>query len=221
MSSKIVYHAVHNKGRGKIALGRPRSFKIEEALESALRVFWEKGYEGASLPELTEAMGINRPSLYAAFGNKKGLFLKVLDHYRETSASYLVEALMRPTAREVFEALLKGAIDLQAGGRNPVGCLFVHGALVCTEDSTSVKRELALRRIAGEIAIRERFEKAVEDGDLPKSEDPANLAKFAATLLHGLAVQAVNGDSVPDLDRVAELALRSFPKVQKPKNSPT
>lgn len=200
-------------------MGRPRSFKIEEALESALKVFWEKGYEGASLPELTEAMGINRPSLYSAFGNKEGLFLRVLDHYRATAASYLGDALRKATAREAFEALLKGAIDLQAGGQTPVGCLFVHGALVCTEDSTSIKRELAVRRIAGEIAIRERFEKAIEDGDLSADEDPATLARFAATLLHGLAVQAVNGDSVEDLDRVAELALRSFPKVQKRKSS--
>jgi len=199
-------------------LGRPRSFKIEDALESALMVFWEKGYEGASLPDLTAAMDINRPSLYSAFGNKEGLFLKVLDHYRETSASYLVEALKLPTAREAFEALLKGAIALQAGGQNPVGCLFVQGALACTEESISVKKELSLRRIAGEIAIRERFEKAVDDGDLPADEDPAALARFTATLLHGLAVQAVNGDSVADLERVADLALRSFPKVKRSKS---
>jgi AcrR family transcriptional regulator len=165
-------------------------------------------------------MGISRPSLYAAFGNKEGLFLKVLDHYRETAAAYLTEALKKPSALEVFDSLLHGAIDLQAGGENPTGCLFVNGALACDKDSMNVREELSLRRIAGELAIRERFERAISEGDLPKKTDARSLARYVATLLHGLAIQAVNGDSVEDLHLVAEIARRSFPISEKKTRPP-
>src|SRR5260370_23346247 len=108
--------------------GRPRAFDIDKALDRALRMFWEKGYEGTSLADLTEAMGINRPSLYAAFGNKEALFRKALDRYTSGPAAYVSEALDKPTARGVVERLLGGAADLLTNPRNPRGCLMVHGA---------------------------------------------------------------------------------------------
>src|ERR1700716_3131988 len=95
-------------------LGRPRAFDIEKALERALRVFWQKGYEGTSLSDLTEAMGINRPSLYAAFGNKEELFRKALDCYGEGPVSYFAKALEEPTARQVIEKLLYSSADLMS-----------------------------------------------------------------------------------------------------------
>src|SRR5436309_1319981 len=95
--------------------GRPRTFNIDEALDRALQVFWRKGYEGTSLSDLTRAMGINRPSLYAAFGDKQALFRKVLDRYAEGPAAYVREALQEPTARAVVERLLGGSIDLLTG----------------------------------------------------------------------------------------------------------
>src|SRR5215211_3297202 len=116
-----------------MARGRPREFNADQALDKALKVFWKKGYEGASLPELTRAMGINRPSLYAAFGNKEGLFRKALDRYAEGPAAYVGEALAEPTARGVAERLLRGAAELLAGPRSPRGCLLVQGALACGE----------------------------------------------------------------------------------------
>src|SRR3977135_1973575 len=109
--------------------GRPREFDADQALDRALQVFWRKGYEGASLPDLTRAMGINRPSLYAAFGNKEALFRKALDSYHDGPAAFVRGALEEPTARAVVEALLRGTVDLLSSPRNPPGCLMVQGAL--------------------------------------------------------------------------------------------
>src|SRR5881296_3008233 len=102
-----------------VPMGRPRAFDVDKALERALRMFWRKGFEGTSLSDLTKAMGINRPSLYAAFGNKEALFRKALDRYEDGPASYLREALDEPTARAVIEALLRGAVDMLSCPRNP------------------------------------------------------------------------------------------------------
>src|SRR5713226_9446609 len=107
--------------------GRPRAFDIDEALDRALNVFWRKGYEGTSLPDLTRAMGINRPSLYAAFGNKSALFSKVLDRYAQGQACHVRDALAEPTARAVAEKLLSGTIDLLTDPGHPHGCLYVQG----------------------------------------------------------------------------------------------
>src|SRR5216683_2232994 len=143
--------------------GRPRSFDMDQALDRALQVFWRKGYEGTSLSDLTGAMRINRPSLYAAFGNKEALFRKALDRYVEGPAAYVREALNEPTARAVAERLLGGAIDLLTHPRNPRGCLMVQGALACGKATESVRRELVSRRLAGEVAVRQRFGRALAD----------------------------------------------------------
>ena len=132
--------------------GRPRQFDIDRALDRALKVFWRKGYEGASLHELTRAMGINRPSLYAAFGSKEELFRKALDRYAEGPAAFVREALGEPTAWAVAQRLLAGSIDLLTDRRNPRGCLLVHGALACGEAAESARRELAARRAAVRMA---------------------------------------------------------------------
>src|SRR5580658_10188873 len=123
--------------------GRPRSFDTDAALDHALQVFWRKGYEGATLSDLTKAVGVNRPSLYAAFGDKKALFRKALDRYLNGPASYTQAALKEPTARAVAERLLRGAADLNTSPRNPGGCLIVQGALACGEAADSVRQELA------------------------------------------------------------------------------
>ena len=191
--------------------GRPREFDVDDALDRALLVFWRKGYEGASLPELTRAMGINRPSLYAAFGNKERLFRRALDRYAEGPAAYVGEALAEPTARAVAERLLRGAAELLAGPRSPRGCLLVQGALACGEGAEPVRRELVARRAAGEAALRKRFERAAAEGDLPAGADCGDLARYVVTVIHGMAVQAAGGAGREQLRRVAEIALRAWP----------
>src|SRR6476619_2477244 len=154
--------------------GRPRAFDTEKALDRALQVFWRKGYEGASLPDLTKAMGINRPSLYAAFGNKEALFRKAVERYAQGPAGYVREALELPTARQVVERLLRGGICVGTGPKGPRGCLMVQGALSCGDAAEPARKELAARRAAGEAALRRRLERAREEGDLPKEADPAD-----------------------------------------------
>jgi AcrR family transcriptional regulator len=199
--------------------GRPREFDTDKALDAALGVFWRKGYEGASLPNLTEAMGINRPSLYAAFGNKEGLFRAVVERYVAGPAACVRRALEQPTARAAAEALLKASIDVVTDPRNPPGCLLVQGALACGEAADSVRCELAARRLASEIAIRERFERARAEGDLPPDANPADLARYISTVLRGLAVQATGGATRSELLRVARVALRAWPERQAPEVS--
>src|SRR2546423_6942052 len=130
--------AMKRKSPAAARIGRPRGFDPDKALDRALQVFWRKGYEGASLSDLTGAMGINRPSLYAAFGNKEALFRRALDRYAAGPAAYAREALNEPTARAVAERLLGGAVDLLSDPRNPRGCLVVQGALACGEAAGSV-----------------------------------------------------------------------------------
>jgi AcrR family transcriptional regulator len=192
-------------------LGRPRAFDADKALDRALAVFWRNGYEGASLPALTKAMGINRPSLYAAFGNKEALFRKAVARYERGPASYAHKALKQPTAREVVEALLEGVVALLTKRRNPGGCLMVQGALACGENANGVREELASLRAAGVAAIRRRFQRAIDEGDLPANADAATLARFVATVTHGLAVQAASGASRKELLRVKEMFLRTWP----------
>lgn len=194
-------------------LGRPRAFDADRALDRALAVFWRNGYEGASLPALTKAMGINRPSLYAAFGNKEALFRKAVDRYARGPAGYGFKALGKRTAYEVVEALLEGVIALLTKPQNPGGCLMVQGALACGESASRVRDELASRRAADVAALRRRFQRAIDEGDLTASADASTLARFVATIMHGLAVQAASGASRKELLRVKDMVLWVWPPV--------
>lgn len=196
--------------------GRPRAFDVNQALDQALEIFWSKGYEGTSLPDLTQAMGINRPSLYAAFGNKEALFRKVLDRYVEISSLGTQEALNEPTSRAVAERLLFGSIELTTNPHHPRGCLLVLGGLAGGEAAETMRQEMIRRRQAGESAIRERFERAKAEGDLPDDADPTDLARFIATINQGMSVQAAAGASREELERVAKIALHAWPKPKPP-----
>jgi AcrR family transcriptional regulator len=193
-----------------MAVGRPRGFDAEKALDKALRVFWRRGYEGASLPELTKAMGINRPSMYAAFGNKEQLFKKAVDRYCEEPTAHLEACLAAPTIREVAERLIRGTAERLACPKNPRGCLILHGALACGKESDAIRRDLAARRAEREEAIRLRFAKASAK-ELPKGVAADDLARYVAAVMQGLAVQAASGATGEELLGVADVALHNWP----------
>jgi AcrR family transcriptional regulator len=195
-----------------MAMGRPREFNTERALDLATELFWRKGYEGTSLSDLTTTLGITRPSLYAAFGNKEALFLMALDRYEANAGAYRVKALEAPTGYEVARQLLHGVVNLHGDRNNPAGCMGVQSALVCGDDSAAIRRELASRRRAGEAAIRRRLQRAKVEGDLPRTSDPADLARFLSVLIYGMAVQSAGGASRKELLNVAEMALKQWPK---------
>jgi AcrR family transcriptional regulator len=191
--------------------GRPREFDAEQALAAALRVFWLRGYEGASLTELTEAMGITRPSLYACYGNKEALFRKALDLYEQEKLAYMGAALNAPTAREVAERLLHGALEMQRSTSDPKGCLGVISSLACGAEAESIKAEVIARRASSEAALIQRFERARSDGDLPDHVDPAGLARYLGAVIQGMLVQASSGVSCKDLSGLVDTAMMVWP----------
>jgi AcrR family transcriptional regulator len=192
--------------------GRPRSFDTGEALDQALDVFWRKGYEGASLSDLTRAMGINRPSLYAAFGDKEALFRKALDRYTSGPGAYVIEALDEPTAHGAIERLLRTAADSLTCPGQPRGCLMVQGALSCGDEAESVRKELIVRLEQGEAAIRKRLHRAKAEGDLPRSSNPADLARFFTAIIHGMCIAAKSGATRAELHRIVDTALLAWPR---------
>jgi len=194
-----------------MAKGRPREFDTEQALDRAMELFWRKGYEGTSLSDLTETLGITRPSLYAAFGNKERLFRTVLKRYEEKVVTYRPKALNAPTSHEVARELLEGAAKLFGDKSKPAGCLGVQGALACGEDADPIRLELIANRTAGEHAIRQRLERAKTEGDLPADSDPASLARYLSAVLYGMAVLSAGGSSRRELLQVAKMALQNWP----------
>jgi AcrR family transcriptional regulator len=208
---QVIYLLIGMKSETAAApRGRPRAFDANVALERAMHVFWAKGYEGASLSNLTQAMRINRPSLYAAFGNKEQLFGKVLDRYMDGPVAYFGKALAKPKARDVVEEIFLGTARMADDPRTPAGCLMVQGALACGDGA--VRKEVAARRAAAELALRRRLQRAKREGDLPKNADPAELAHYVMTVVRGMAVQSAGGATSDQLRRVAQIALRAWPK---------
>ncbi len=174
-------------------------------------VFWEHGYEGAGLAKLTEAMGISTTSMYAAFGNKEELFRKALERYTEGPGAYLTRALEEPTALGVATAILAGAIRTTTRPAHPHGCLGVQGALATGDPGRGVRDLLAAWRNNGCSRLRERFQRAVDDGDLPAETDPGLLARYVTTLAFGIAVQTASGVDRDELQEMADAALRNWP----------
>ncbi|MFF0630516.1 TetR/AcrR family transcriptional regulator [Streptomyces sp. NPDC004296] len=192
-------------------IGRPRGFDAEEALEQAMRVFWERGYEGASLTDLTSAMGITRTSMYAAFGNKEDLFRKALERYTEGPAAYGARALRESTARQVATEFLSGAVRATTRPGCPAGCLGVQASLAAGDTGRAARDALVAWRNEGTVRLRDRFRQAVDEDDLPPDSDPGVLARYIMTVANGIAVQAASGITRDDLQQVADAALRNWP----------
>jgi AcrR family transcriptional regulator len=193
------------------AKGRPREFDLDDALSAALRVFWSKGYEGASLSDLTEAMGITRPSLYAAFGNKESLFRKALDLYEREKLAYVGEALAAPTSRGVAERLLRGALEMQTSECEPRGCLRVISSVACGAEAESIRADVIARRASSQRALVERLERAKAEGDLPAHIDGEGLANYLGAILQGMAIQAGAGATREQLTALVETSLAMWP----------
>jgi AcrR family transcriptional regulator len=195
-----------------MVMGRPREFDVDHALDQALHVFWRNGYEGASIAELTTAMGINPPSLYAAFGNKAGLFRKALDRYVEQRTRFWHDAFEETSARAMAERLLRKSADFLTESCNPQGCMIIRSAMSCSETEDAIKRELTARLAEGEGRLRERFERARKDGEMPPELDPADYARYLMTVLEGMSVRAAAGGVTrKELHKVADMALRAWP----------
>jgi AcrR family transcriptional regulator len=193
-----------------MAMGRPRAFDADAALDQAMEVFWRHGYEGATIAQLTEAMGINPPSLYAAFGSKEGLLKAALDRYSAKRACWMEEILSAPTAREVAERMLMGTADTQTDPANPPGCLLVQGGLACGTGSENVPFELAARRAETENQLRDRFVRAKAEGDLKETADPAALARYLSAVNAGMGVMASSGADREALRQVAAVSVKAF-----------
>jgi AcrR family transcriptional regulator len=195
----------------RVVMGRPREFDTDAALEKAMRLFWAKGYEGTSVADLTGTLGISRPSLYAAFGDKQSLFRAALERYAAGPGGYVAAALAQSTAREVAEQFLRGAANLQASSRNPGGCLTVNGAIACGDEAESVRQALIAHRAAGVSLLRRRFEQAKAQQDLPTDCDSGALARFVAAVVYGMAVLAAGGASRAELEQVIRTAMKAWP----------
>lgn len=192
-------------------MGRPREFDEEAALDAAMCVFWEKGYEGTSLDDLTEAMQINRSSLYSTFVDKESLFRRVIERYQAGPLSFVHQALHQPTARAAVENLMRSTVRFLNDGSHPRGCLSLQGGMACGSGNEEVNQAMLDWRNQGLLYIQKRLQRAKAEGDLANDVDPKDLARLVVILLNGLSVQAVNGATVPEMNRAVELALKSLP----------
>ena len=192
-------------------VGRPRNFSEEDALEAAMRVFWAKGYEGASISDLTTAMGINRSSMYTIFGDKEALFYRAVQRYRDGPISFVGEAMQEPTARKTVEVLLQKAGEFYADSKHPRGCLSAQGALAVGTEAESVKQAMIAFRKTGEVVLTKRFERAQDEGEDLRNQAPADLARYIQMLLAGLGLQSANGASKSELQTMVNIALRALP----------
>ncbi|UCM90323.1 TetR/AcrR family transcriptional regulator [Streptomyces marincola] len=192
--------------------GRPRSFDRDAALDRAMRTFWERGYEGASVAELTRVMGIGAPSMYAAFGDKRALFEECVSAYGERYGGFVARALAEePTAREaVARALREAAAEYTAPGR-PRGCMIISAAVNYPDAAEDVAERLRVRRAGSVRAFENRIREDVEAGRLPAGTDARGLARFVATVVQGMSQQARDGADRETLETVADLALRAWP----------
>jgi len=192
--------------------GRPLSFDRDQALEQAMHVFWQHGYEAASVSELTAAMGITAPSLYAAFGDKEHLFLEAIERYATGPGSGHPRALEEePTAYLAIKRCLEEAADELTCHSHPKGCMVVQAATNCSKASAHIQAALAKRRAASDAGMRCRIEHGIRNGELPADVDALALANFYTTVLRGMAMLATDGASRDSLLATAAVALKAWP----------
>lgn len=193
-------------------MARPREFNESEVLQAALRAFWQRGYEGTSLNDLQEAMGLTKSSLYKAFGSKEALFWRVVELYQRDFLDFRHEALAEPTPRRIAERLLYGMTGLHSGGPTPVGCLELNAALACSTETEPIRQKLVRSRERFRLKLRDRLEETRAKAPLPPGMTSDDAASFIISLIQGLAVQAKAGFSRKTARRVVRAALLSWPE---------
>jgi AcrR family transcriptional regulator len=197
--------------------GRPRGFDRAEALRQAMRLFWAKGYDGASLADLTAAMGINPPSLYAAFGSKEALFREATDLYSETEGVDIWRSLHQSaTARQAVEGFLRESAAAFSRAGDPPGCLIVLGALNANGNNAAICEDLRQRREANVAELRTRLEAAVREGELPAGIDCEAIAVFYVTVQQGMSIQARDCASHDRLLSAADGAMAAWDALTAP-----
>ncbi len=192
--------------------GRPRKFDKDHALDTAMKVFMQKGYEATSITDITDALGINRPSVYAAFGNKEALFAQALGRYIQGPIAYLSEVLSEESSRDVVRELLMKSVELMVScAEKPRGCLAVQSSISSELAAAGIQQHILNGLHQIEMNIKDRFDRAVDEGDLPTGTDTWLLTKYVTTLHKGLSIQATNGASIEDLHGIVEVALKCWP----------
>jgi AcrR family transcriptional regulator len=191
-------------------MGRPREFSEDAAVEAAMRVFWEKGYEGTSLDDLTAAMGINRSSLYSSFGDKESLFRRVISRYSAGYLTFITDALNQLTARDAIEALWRNTVKFLSDPTHPRGCLSLQGGMTCGSGMEKVRKAMIDWRKSALAPIEKRMQRARKEGDLPADVNPLDLARYVLIVMNGLSIQAANGASLTEMNAAVDLALRSM-----------
>ena len=194
--------------------GRPRSFDRDAALASAMDVFWRKGFESTSITDLTEAMGINPPSLYSAFGDKEKLFLEAIEAYQQRRGDSCPYA-DQPTARGAVEVLLTYIAEDLTESSHPRGCLMMMAATTAANTSPALQKVLTQKRAAARDSLRARIKRGIEEGDVPPDADASALADFYSTILTGMSLQARDGASRKSLMATVERAMSLFPRVSR------
>ncbi|PTL79477.1 TetR/AcrR family transcriptional regulator [Vitiosangium sp. GDMCC 1.1324] len=201
--------------------GRPRAFDSTRALDQALEVFWRLGYEGASIADLTEAMGITAPSLYAAFGSKAELYRQALERYRASQGASTPRALTEePTARASVERLLREAARNFSSREHPRGCMISTAVLRCAEENQPVAEHVATLRAGALAALQARIEQGLAAGELPAGTDSKALARYCGAIIQGMSVQALDGASEAELLGVVDIAMLAWDKVAQKSSSP-
>jgi AcrR family transcriptional regulator len=188
--------------------GRPRSFDEDQAIDAAMRVFWEKSFEGTTMTDLTDATGLSRSSIHAAFGSKEGLFLKAVERYKSKQMTYIPKALAEPTLPRAIEALFRGMVNYLSIPGNPKGCLSIHGALACGNDGELVTQVMAKWYRSNENRLKERIQQAQREGELGRDVNAADYARYIATIMMGIGIQAVNGARRAELTRTVDMTLQ-------------
>ena len=198
------------KAPNQTKLGRPRKFNEDQAVEAAMHVFWKKGYEGASLHDLTKAMGIDRKSMYLVLGDKEALFRKALTRYSALQLSYLPSALEKHTLLEFINESFEAAILFYTDKSHPETCMSLH-CFAVGDEAQPIRKVLIDWRKWVFHEYRKRFERARRDGELPKHIQPMWFARYFAAFMAGLAVQASDGATLRELKQVISLFRETMP----------